>query len=185
MAIDHRTALTRHGAGITTSAEKLLAVLRIATGLLFLWAFLDKAFGWGYATTSANAWVNGGSPAKAYLDQISAGPFTDTLQSWGGTWWADWLFMIGLLGIGVAVLLGIGLRISAVTGSVMLLLMWVAEWPLARTTPSGEPTHSTNPIIEYHVIYALALIVLAACYAGNTWGIGRWWAQLTGTRWLV
>ena len=34
--------------------------LRIATGLVFLWAFLDKLLGLGYATPTDRAWINGG-----------------------------------------------------------------------------------------------------------------------------
>lgn len=158
---------------------KSLAVLRIATGLLFLWAFADKTFGLGYATASGNAWVNGGSPTKGFLSRVDVGPFAETLRSWGGTWWADWLFMAGLLAIGLAVTLGIGLRISAIAGTVMMLLMWAAEWPPDRTTAAGEPSMSTNPIIEYHIIYALVLIALAATSAGNSWGLGRQWAHLS------
>ncbi|MFK0246062.1 hypothetical protein ACIQUM_15280 [Amycolatopsis azurea] len=155
-----------------------LAVLRVATGLLFLWAFADKTFGFGYATSSGNAWINGGSPTKGFLSRVDVGPFAEAMRSWGGTWWADWLFMIGLLGIGLAVTAGVGLRVSAVTGTVMMLLMWVAEWPPARTNAAGEPTMSTNPLIDYHLIYALVLIALAAAAAGNTWGLGERWARL-------
>lgn len=176
-----------HGAVMTTTAGKVVAVLRIATGLVFLWAFLDKTFGWGYATTSDNAWINGGSPTQGFLSRVDVGPFAETLRSWAGAWWADWLYMLGLLGIGAAVVLGIGLRISAASGTVLLLLMWVAQWPLARFTESGEPTRSTNPIIESHVIYAIVLIVLAVVYAGNTWGLGRKWAsypRIGRNRWL-
>ncbi|EME55094.1 DoxX family membrane protein [Amycolatopsis decaplanina] len=161
------------------AGAKSLAVLRIATGLLFLWAFVDKTFGLGYATTSGNAWVNGGSPTKGFLSRVDVGPFAETLRSWGGTWWADWLFMVGLLGIGLAVTLGVGMRISAITGTVMMLLMWVAEWPPARTNGAGKPTMSTNPIIDYHLIYALVLIALAATAAGHTWGLGERWARLS------
>ncbi|OXM50401.1 DoxX family membrane protein [Amycolatopsis alba] len=156
-----------------------LAVLRVATGLLFLWAFADKTFGLGYATTSGNAWINGGSPTKGFLSRVDVGPFAETLRSWGGTWWADWLFMVGLFGIGLAVTLGVGLRISAVTGTVMMLLMWIAEWPPGRTDAAGAPTMSTNPVIDYHLIYALVLIALAATASGNTWGLGERWARLS------
>ncbi|WP_037305844.1 DoxX family membrane protein [Amycolatopsis orientalis] len=169
------------------AAVQSLAVLRVATGLLFLWAFVDKTFGLGYATAAKNAWIDGGSPTKGFLSHVDVGPFAETLRSWGGTWWADWLFMAGLLGIGLAVTLGVGLRISAITGTVMMLLMWVAEWPLARTNAAGEPTMSTNPIIDYHLIYALVLIALAATAAGNTWGLGERWARLSivdRNRWL-
>ncbi|MCE7002096.1 DoxX family membrane protein [Kibdelosporangium philippinense] len=173
---------------MTTTASKWTAVLRIGTGLLFLWAFLDKMFGFGYTTGSANAWINGGSPTKGFLSRVDVGPFADTLRGWAGGWLADWLLMLGLFGIGVAVTLGIGLRISAIAGTVMMLMMWVAEWPPDRFTEAGQPSMSTNPIIDYHIIYAIVLIVAAVTYAGNTWGFGRKWADLgfvRGNHWLT
>ena len=88
----------------------VLAVLRVMMGLTFLWAFLDKTFGLGYATPAAKAWVDGGSPTKGFLGNVQVGPMQSTLQSWAGSGWADWLFMIGLLGIGLALLLGVGMR---------------------------------------------------------------------------
>ncbi|HEY7596106.1 MAG TPA: hypothetical protein VH969_23385 [Actinophytocola sp.] len=159
-------------------AGRMLAVLRIAMGLIFAWAFVDKTFGLGYATPSANAWINGGSPTQGFLGHLDHGPLASMFQSWAGDAWADWLFMLGLAGIGIALLLGIGLRITAVAGTIMLLLMWAAEWPLDRFTNAGEPTMSTNPIIDDHIIYALVLIVLAVVAAGNVWGFGRMWARL-------
>ncbi|GAB3488677.1 DoxX family membrane protein [Amycolatopsis cihanbeyliensis] len=83
-------------------------------GLLFLWAFADKTSGWGYATSSTNAVVNGGSPTTGFLSGVHVGPFAGTLRGWAGAWWADWLFMAGLLGIGLALLLGVGLRLAAI-----------------------------------------------------------------------
>ena len=164
---------------------RTLAVLRIATGLVFAWAFVDKTFGLGYATPSANAWLNGGSPTNGFLGHLDHGPLASTFQSWAGAWWADWLFMLGLAGIGLALLAGIGLRIAAISGTIMMLLMWAAEWPLDRLTDTGEPTMSTNPILDYHIIYALILITLAATAAGNTWGLGRTWAHTTrDNHWL-
>jgi thiosulfate dehydrogenase [quinone] large subunit len=177
-----------HGAVRTTTAARALAVLRVATGFLFLWAFVDKLFGLGYSTQSSVAWVRGGSPAKGFLGHVDAGPFTSMFHGWAGAAWADWLFMLGLAAIGVAVLLGVGLRIAAVSGTVMMLLMWAAEWPLARHTGTGQLTGSTNPLVDYHLVYALVLIVLATAYAGNTWGLGRRWAglRLVGeNRWLL
>ena len=89
---------------------------------------------------------------------------------------SDVLFMLGMLGIGVAVMLGIGLRISAIAGTILMVAMYVAEWPFAA---GGS---STNPAVDYHIIYALALIVVAATAAGDTWGLGTWWKSLPFVR---
>lgn len=171
----------------TRAVGPVFAVVRIVTGLVFGWAFLDKTFGLGYATVSENAWLNGGSPTKGFLGHIEHGPFAAMFRGWAGDAWADWLFMLGLAGIAVALLLGVGLRIAAVAGTLMMLLMWAAEWPLDRFTDAGEPTMSTNPILDYHIVYALILITLAVVAAGNTWGLGRRWAELNlvrDNRWL-
>lgn len=55
-----------------------LAALRITTGFVFLRAFFDKLFGLGYATKSANAWINGGSPTEGFLSRVAVGPFEST-----------------------------------------------------------------------------------------------------------
>jgi thiosulfate dehydrogenase (quinone) large subunit len=176
------------GAIISARATKFLAVFRVVLGFEFLWAFLDKTFGLGYATPAARAWINGGSPTKGFLSRVAVGPFESTFHAIAGAAWVDWLFMAGLLGIGLALILGIGLRAAAVSGTVMMLMMWAADWPLAKVTSAGEPSMSTNPIVDYHIIYALALIALAVTYAGRTWGLGRLWAKLPIVqrhRWLI
>jgi thiosulfate dehydrogenase [quinone] large subunit len=155
-----------------------LAGLRFATGFIFLWAFLDKTFGFGYATPNGQGWTDGGSPTEGFLSHVAVGPFQSTFHHWAGDTWADWLFMIGLAAIGIAVIAGIGLRIAAVSGTLMMALMWAAEWPLAKHTSAGAPSGSVNPLVDYHVIYALALIVIAVYHGGDRWGLGRPWSRL-------
>ena len=184
------TSRTEPGFGriITAGAAKFLAVFRVVLGFEFLWAFLDKTFGFGYATPAERAWINGGSPTRGFLSRVAVGPLEDTFHTIAGAAWADWLFMIGLLGIGIALILGIGLRIAAVSGTLMMVLMWAAEWPLDTLTSAGEPSMSTNPIVDYHIIYALALIALAVTFAGHVWGLGKRWAGLPfvqRNRWLI
>lgn len=169
-------------------ARRVLAITRITLGFVFLWAFLDKTFGLGYSTASKDAWINGGSPTAGFLGHLDAGPLRGMFGSWAGLGVIDWLFMVGMLGVGIAMILGIGLRVSAVAGSLLMLGMWLAEWPLAKVGASGAPTMSTNPLIDYHVIFALVLIVCAVAYAGRTWGLGRLWERLAIVRhyrWLV
>lgn len=170
------------GTMMTSTAAKALSVLRVATGFIFLWAFLDKTFGLNYSTPSAKAWINGGSPTKGFLSSVKAGPLESTFHSMAGAGVVNWLFMLGMLGIGVAVIAGVALRISAVAGVLIMAGMWLAEFPLAQHTSAGKPSGSVNPLVDYHLIYAIALVILAATYAGTTWGLGRTWAKLPFVR---
>jgi thiosulfate dehydrogenase [quinone] large subunit len=176
------------GPMLTTTAARALAVLRITTGFVFLWAFLDKTFGFGYSTPAERSWINGGSPTKGFLSHVEVGPFQSIAHSMAGTWWADTLFMVGMAAVGIALLAGIGLRVAAASGTLIVGMMWLAEFPLDRFTAAGEPSGSTNPVTDYHLIYAIVLIVLAAGYAGHTWGLGRIWARLPfvqRNRWMI
>jgi thiosulfate dehydrogenase [quinone] large subunit len=170
---------------ITRVGGIAIAALRISLGFIFLWASLDKAFGLGYSTPGARAWFNGGSPTNGFLSHVEVGPFQSPFNNIAGTWWADTLFMLGLFAVGVALILGVGLHLAAGAASVMMAMMWAAEWPLAQFTSTGAANGSTNPLTDYHVIYALAAIVLAVISAGNYFGLGRWWAGVTaGKSWL-
>jgi thiosulfate dehydrogenase [quinone] large subunit len=173
---------------LTAAAARGLAVLRYATGFVFLWAFLDKLFGLGYSTPSARAWINGGSPTKGFLSSVDVGPLQGFFHTIAGTWYANWFFMLGLLGIGIALIAGVGTRIAAGSGALMMAFMWLAEFPLAQHTATGAPSGSSNPLVDYHVAYAIAMIVIALTYAGQTWGLGRRWARLPfvqRNRWLI
>jgi thiosulfate dehydrogenase [quinone] large subunit len=166
----------------TSAARGVLAVLRLATGFIFLWAFFDKTFGFGYSTPRARAWIHGGTPSQGFLlGEGVTGPLKPFFAAIASPA-SDVLFMIGMLAIGLAVMTGIGLRISAVVGTIILLLMYLAEWSF------GANAASTNPLVDYHIIYALALIVVAVVSAGDTWGFGREWKRLSIVQrmpWLI
>jgi thiosulfate dehydrogenase [quinone] large subunit len=159
-----RHSSTEPSARAATAARYLLAGIRLALGWVFLWAFLDKAFGLGFATPSERSWINGGSPTNGFLGSAE-GPFSGFYHSIAGSGVADALFMAALLGVGVALLLGIGMRIAAGAGALLTVMMWTAVLP---------PT--TNPFMDDHLVYAAILIVLALLGAGTTLGFGRVWA---------
>ena len=151
--------------------------LRLSIGWVFLWAFLDKLFALGFATGrdpktgvvtlfGPKAWINGGSPTKGYLSN-SEGPFSSFYQSFAGAPLANWLFMIGLLSIGLALMLGVAMRIATVAGVLMLVLMWSAALPPAN-----------NPFMDDHIIYSLTLVALMLAGAGATLGLGQTWNRL-------
>lgn len=175
----HADVLVERDIVTHTTARRALAALRIGFGLTFLWAFFDKFLALGWATGRSaetgvvdrfgpDAWINGGSPTFGFLnfgvseDNWFHGFFTGI----AGDAWADWLFMLGLAGIGTALLLGIGMRVAAGAGALLYLLMYAASFPLAN-----------NPLVDDHLIGAVSLVVLAAALAGDTWGLGLTWAR--------
>lgn len=160
---------------VTSGAARVaIAALRVVVGFYFLWAFIDKLFGLGYTTPAERAWLNGGSPTTGFLTN-AGGPFASFFQSLSGTGWVDWLFMAGLLGIGLAVLLGMGLKIAAIAGTVLLAMMYLANFPIGQ---AGEGF--TNPVVDSHWIEALSLIIFAATRAGDVLGLGKPWSGLVG-----
>ncbi|HEU5426613.1 MAG TPA: DoxX family membrane protein [Actinocrinis sp.] len=174
-------AATEPRAGTSTAIglrESAIAALRIGTGFAFFWAFLDKTFGLNYSTPSARAWIHGGSPTKGFLASVNVGPWQSMYHAWAGKQWADWLFMLGLLGIGLALILGIGLRFAAVAGTVLVAFMWFAVFPPAQHAADGSATGSVNPFVDEHVMDALALIAIAAFGTGSRLGLGAMWKKM-------
>ena len=168
-----------------SAARKGLAVLRLGYGFTFLWAFFDKLFALGFHTgaitdpeTGARtgidfmaqdaAWLNGGSPTEGFLafGVPANNPFKDIFNAMAGDTWVDWLFMAGLLGIGLALTLGIGMRAAAIAGATLYLMMYAASLPLEN-----------NPVFDDHLLGAITVVVLALAAAGDTWGLGKFWAK--------
>lgn len=154
------------------------AAVRFSIGWVFLWAFLDKLLALGFSAGrdpatgvvdrfGAAAWINGGSPTEGFLTFGTKGPFAGLYQSFAGATWANWLFMAGLAGIGIALTAGIAMRIAAASGALMLVFMWSAALPPAN-----------NPFMDVHIIYALVLVALALAGAGRTLGLGARWERL-------
>lgn len=143
----------------------LSAAIRLCLGWTFLWPFLDKTFGLGHETASADAWISGGNPTEGFLAH-SAGPFSGIYQSIAGAGVVNVLFMTGLLAIGVALLLGVAMRPACIAGATMFMLIWTASLP-----------PENNLFMDDHIIYALVLIGLAAVGAGKTLGLGERWAR--------
>jgi thiosulfate dehydrogenase [quinone] large subunit len=165
----------------TAFARRALAVLRIAFGLTFLWAFFDKLLALGFSTgRSVNpetgvetvdrfgdaAWINGGNPTLGFLKFGADGPFKGFYNSIAGDAWVNVSFMFALLALGIALTFGIGMKAAAVGGTVLYLMMWSVALPPA-----------TNPVIDDHILGAITLIALAALAAGDTWGLGHWWKR--------
>ena len=158
---------------VVANVQYVWAAARLALAGVFLWAFFDKLLGLGYSTPAARAWIAGGSPTRGFLGNTKgwfAGPF----QAIAGHPVTDALFMAALLGIGLALLLGIGMRVAAASGALLMGMMWLAAVPGVAGT--------SNPVVDDHVVYALVLVGLAMMRAGDVLGFGRAWSDLEVVR---
>lgn len=150
-------------------SDVVLALLRIALGWIFFWPFLDKTFGLRYSTPPERAWIHGGHPTRGFLSG-SSGWFADMFHAMAKSPVVEWLFMLGLLLLGLSLILGIGVRIASYGGTLLLMLMYLAEVPFKRGA-------ATNPFMDEHIVYALALLALGLLHAGRTLGLGAWWSR--------
>jgi len=128
--------------------------LRFSLAFIFLWAFFDKTFGLGFSTLKTAAWVNGGSPTTGFLTNAVKGPlaefFTGLTQiTLGEVILVDWIFMLGLLGVGLSLLLNRFTKWGSISGVLMMVLMYLAVFP---------PT--TNPLLDDHIVYIFAFLLI-------------------------
>ena len=163
-------------------ARPIWGLLRLSMGWIFLWAFLDKLFALGFATgrnpeTGAidrfgdAAWINGGSPTDGFLQfgLHTPDPFKGFYEGLVGSTFIEWAYMLSMVFIGVALLLGITTRLAAGFGVLWMALFYTA----AALSPAN------NPFLDDHVVYAIVLIGIAVVGAGRYLGLGRRWEQLS------
>ena len=175
------------GAGARSERGVNLAwgLLRIGIGWIFLWAFLDRMLALGFSTgrnpdTGAvdrfgdAAWINGGSPTEGFLTNglRTKEPFEGFYADLAGQGWVDWVYMISMAAIGLALILGIATRAAAVAGILWMVLFYTASavWP------------EHNPVIDDHVIEAIALAGIALAGAGRYLGLGQRWERTSLVR---
>ncbi len=151
--------------------------LRLVMGWLFLWAFFDKLFGLGFATLPDKAWAGGASPTYWFLKFAATGAMGSFYHHLAGSGLVDWLFMLGLLAVGVSLTLGILVRLGSLLGVLMVLLMFTAL--------SLPPAN--NPLFDEHIVYAVVFFGIHVTRPGLWLGLGNWWRSTTlvrGYPWL-
>jgi len=147
-----------------TQAGKLLAVVRVAVAVLFLffgeYKIVDPAFAHG---TMAQ-WLQG------FIDHDAVRFYAALLQTFALPHAVVFGYLVGMLEIllGLSLLLGIYVRAAAIVGVVYMGNLVLATW--------FAPGHDA-PAWRYfgneldHVPLLLLFIVFYATNAGNTWGL--------------
>ncbi|MEK7148164.1 MAG: DoxX family protein [Patescibacteria group bacterium] len=139
-----------------TQPQKLfLFLLRISLGFLFLYAGFTKVIDPGW---SAAGYLKGAVTFSGFYQWLASSqilPFTNFLNEWGLTL------------IGVALILGVFVRLSAMLGAIIMILYYfpILDFPLV-----GEHGY----IVDEHIIYATVLLLLGSLQAGRVWGLEKW-----------
>jgi len=141
------------------------STLRIFIGWMFLWAFLDKTFGLGFATSADKAWIAGSSPTLGYLTHTTQGPFAEFFQSMATSSLVEWLFMLGILAIGIALVFGVTVRLGAIGAALMYILFYISGFI--------PPEH--NPLIDEHIVNLVISVGIYMTVDNQKLGLGSWW----------
>lgn len=150
-----------------TKDKYFWGILRLLMSWTFLWNFSTRTFGLGFDVTPQKAWINGTSPTFGFLKFTSKGVFASFYQSLAGNPIVDWIFMIGLLLIGLSLLLGIGIKIAGYSGALFFALIYTAAY-----MPPDR-----NPFLDQHIYYMVLFIAFANVDAGDYLGFGSWWSR--------
>lgn len=130
----------------TTLQRVILTAFRLMVGWVFLGAALRQI--------PDPDWSAAGFLGRsAFYDLLTTPPLINII---------DFLIPWGHLLLGLALILGVFLRLTALVGSVLMILYLLPriEFPGVFTDP--------------HIIYALLMIYLASVGAGRFWGLQGW-----------
>jgi thiosulfate dehydrogenase [quinone] large subunit len=145
----------------TVFERSLLVFLRVMIGWTFLYA--------GVSQLTDPAWSAAGFLGHTKTFHFLMAPFAAP----GLLGITNFLVPWGHLLIGLSLVFGIMVRVGALFGTILMLTYWLAHmnFPYVDT--------SVNFLIDFHVIYAGALVYLICKHAGHIYGLDGWLDKLT------
>jgi thiosulfate dehydrogenase [quinone] large subunit len=137
----------------------LVFLLRISLGWVFLFAAIRQI---PDPDWSAIGFLSGAKTFPGLFEFFASPailPVINILVPWGH------------LLIGISLILGLFTRIGAVAGALLMIMYYLPrlDFPMV-----GE----NNFIVEYHLVYAVVLVYLAAVHAGRVIGLDQWAGEL-------
>jgi len=161
---------------LTKGQQRGAAILRVAVGLIFLTAGIQKAF-LGAEPFSAAGFLKFATGGTPFLGVPVEGVVYNPTQ---GFWVAlagnadligviNFLVVFGQIAIGTALILGLFTRFASLMGTLMMLFFFVAAW---------EFEHG---IVNQHLTYALVTAFIGYIGAGRYYGLD---AVLEKVKWV-
>ena len=140
-----------------TMLERYLVVFfRLAMGWTFLYAASHQVFDPTFSVVGFLNHTTTFHDLFAFFTTPAVAPLTTFLVEYGH------------LLIGLSLVFGLMVRVSASFGVLLMLIYWMAhmDWPFVE--------NKNNFIFDYHLIYAGVLIYLIARRAGHVFGLDGW-----------
>lgn len=144
---------------MTPVDKAFLFVLRVLIGWTFLYAASHQVFNPDFTVSGLLG------KAKTFHDFFAM--FTTPTMAKITTF----LVAYGHLAIGLSLISGCLVRISAPCGAAVLFLYWMAHMDFPYISDTN------NFIIDYHIIYGVVLVYLSVKSAGTYWGLDGYIAQ--------
>ena len=138
----------------TKTERALIVFFRLAMAWTFLYAASHQVFvpGWSVA-----GFLNHTKTFHAFYSELTGPGIAAVLT---------FLVEYGHLLIGLSLLTGLMVRVSASFGIMLMLVYWTAHMDFPYVG-----TGTTNLLIDEHIIYAGVLIFLIMKHAGHVWGL--------------
>ena len=137
-----------------------LVILRVVMGWFYFYAGIIKVMDSSWSSLSYIQKANS-SMMWLYQTFMSASvlPTVNFMVKWGLTM------------LGVSLILGLFVRLSSYLGMLLMLLLYL---PMLNFPMVGKGAF----IVDQHIIYICALLLLSSCRAGHVLGVEGWLASL-------
>ncbi len=144
---------------MTKFGKVSLFLLRVSLGWMFIYAGVTKIVNPAWTSAGYMKGAKTLSGLYGWLAGSSLLPAVDFLNEWGLTL------------VGIALLLGVFVRLASFGGAALMVLYYlpILDFPYPNA-------HAF--IVDEHVVYFFAFLTLAAFRAGQVWGLERWCASL-------
>ncbi|HEY4476765.1 MAG TPA: DoxX family protein [Candidatus Paceibacterota bacterium] len=139
---------------LNTLSRFSLLLTRVSLGVLFFYAGITKVVD---STWSAAGYIGGAKTFTSFY-QLFLNPIILPIVNFLNAW--------GLTILGVALILGLFVRLSSILGIVLMLLYYFAAGPFPY--PNAHAW-----VVDDHIVYALLLLFFASVRAGRYWGMDR------------
>ena len=145
----------------STTDRSFILVFRLLMAWTFLYAASHQVFNPKFSAAGFLSHTKTFHDVYAVLATPAADPVLTFLVSYGH------------LLIGLSLLIGLMVRVSAAFGVALLVMYWTAhmDWPFIENT--------NNFIIDYHIVYAVLCVYLIVYRAGHVWGLDGWAEKLS------